>query len=171
MRLFLIGYMCSGKTTLGKYLAKQLNMDFIDLDEFIEQKENLTITDIFNERGEKLFRQLEHNYLKELSMYDNVIIATGGGTPCCNNNMDIINSQGISVYLYTSEDVLIDRLLVMGENRPLVRGKSRDELNKFVNSHIKDREPYYQQAKVIVNGDVWDIENIAERILKQIDSI
>jgi len=171
MRLFLIGYMCSGKTTLGKYLAKQLNMDFIDLDEFIEQKENLTITDIFNERGEKLFRQLEHNYLKELSMYDNVIIATGGGTPCCNNNMDIINSQGISVYLYTSEDVLIDRLLVMGENRPLVRGKSRDELNKFVTFHIKDREPYYQQAKVIVNGDVWDIENIAERILKQIDSI
>jgi len=163
--------MCSGKTTLGKYLAKQLNMDFIDLDEFIEQEENLTITDIFNERGENLFRQLEHNYLKELTLLDNVIIATGGGTPCCNNNMEIINSQGISVYLYTSEEVLVDRLFVMGENRPLVKGKTRSELNKFVISHLKDREPYYQKAKVIVNGDVWDIENIAERVLKQIDSM
>jgi len=109
--------------------------------------------------------------LKELTLLDNVIIATGGGTPCCNNNMEIINSQGISVYLYTSEEVLVDRLFVMGENRPLVKGKTRSELNKFVISHLKDREPYYQKAKVIVNGDVWDIENIAERVLKQIDSM
>lgn len=171
MRLFLIGYMCSGKTTLGRYLANKLNMQFIDLDEYIEEKENLEVSQIFEKRGENIFRQLEHLYLKEISEQDNIIVATGGGAPCCNNNMKIINTQGISVYLYTSHEVLIERLLELGEKRPLVKGKTREELNKFVVTHLKSREPYYQEASIMVNVDIWNIEEIATKVLNQLEHL
>jgi shikimate kinase len=160
--------MCSGKTTLGKYLAKRMNLRFIDVDEYIEEKENLTIVQIFEERGENIFRQLEHDYLKEISLLDNIIVATGGGTSCFNDNMSLMNNTGISVYIKTSIDVLVDRLLVMGENRPLVRGKSREELNRFVIPHFAAREIFYLSSSIMVNGDSWDEVRIGSEIIRQI---
>jgi shikimate kinase len=165
VRIFLVGYMCSGKTTLGKYLAKEMNLHFIDLDEYIEEKESQTIAQIFEVNGEYIFRELEHNYLKELSLLDDVIIATGGGAPCFSNNMKLINDTGISVYLKTSISVLIDRLLVMGDNRPLVRGQSREELNKFVIPHFKDRESFYEEAKIKIICDDWDEKKLSSQLV------
>lgn len=162
--------MCSGKTSLGKYLAKKMKLKFIDLDEYIEEKENLSIAQIFEERGEGVFRDMEHNYLKDLSNLDDVVIATGGGSPCFRNNMRLINEVGISVYLKTSVAVLIDRLLIMGDSRPLVKGKSREELNKFIIPHLRDRESFYLSSNIILDGDNWDEERIANELIKELNT-
>lgn len=171
MRLFIVGYMCSGKTTLGKFLADRLSCTFIDLDEYVENQEKMSVTDIFITRGEDAFRQLEHNYLKDLCLIDNVIIATGGGTPCYNDNMTLINTCGTSVYLETSVNVLIDRLLLMGHTRPIVAGKTREELDEFVSTHLKERESFYQRSNIKLNGDVWDVERITNELLMRLREI
>jgi len=171
MRLFLVGYMCSGKTTLGKYLANKLSYAFVDLDEYIEESENMSVSDIFKEAGESTFRKIENKYLRDLCLMDNIVIATGGGTPCNNNNMSLINSSGVSVYIQTSPVVLIDRLLVMGKNRPIVAGKNLAELDEFVRSHLKGRERFYQKANISINGDVWDIEKIAKELIQKLETI
>ncbi len=169
MRIFLVGYMCSGKTTLGKYIAEKLNLSFIDLDEYIVEKENQSIGEIFESRGEEEFRVLEHNYLKELSSLDNIIIATGGGTPCFSNNMSLINNAGISIYLKTSIPVLIDRLLLMGDSRPLVKGKTRDELNEFVIPHFSSRELFYEKAKIKIICDDWNLKSLFSEFISELD--
>jgi len=170
MRLFLVGYMCSGKTTLGKYLANKLSYAFVDLDEYIEESENMSVSDIFKEAGESTFRKIENKYLRDLCLMDNIVIATGGGTPCNNNNMSLINSSGVSVYIQTSPVVLIDRLLVMGKNRPIVAGKNLAELDEFVRNHLKGREPFYQKANIRINGDVWDVERIARELIQNLET-
>ncbi|MBN2683243.1 MAG: shikimate kinase [Bacteroidales bacterium] len=149
MKIFLIGFMGSGKTTTGKKLAKILNFDFYDLDQMIEQDENKTIDSIFEEDGEEKFRWLERNALKKsIITLSNSIISTGGGTPCFVNNMDLMNKSGITVYLELDEKSILNRLLFAKESRPLIKKLSEDELRIFISEQLSIRKPFYQRSKI-----------------------
>lgn len=152
MRIFLTGYMASGKTTLGKAFAKACNLSFIDLDWYIEERMHLSVRDIFASRGEGGFRQLERNMLHEVSEFENVVVACGGGTPCFFDNMEIMNSRGITVFLDASQDVLFRRLKQAAANRPLVAGKSDDELRQTIAEGLERRMPFYSKAVIKLDG-------------------
>lgn len=164
MVIFLIGYMASGKTTLGIELAKSLSLPFIDLDEYIESKEGKTVSEIFAENGEFYFRKLEHDCLEEVSCTLNAVVSTGGGLPCFNDNMHLINNSGISIYLEANIEVLVDRLLIMGETRPLVKGKSREELFDFVSGHLNARKKWYEMANLRIDVNDFDANRLVEEV-------
>lgn len=144
--IFLVGYMGVGKTTIGKKLANRLMLEFVDLDGFISKKEGVNITDLINQNGESYFRNLEKKYLRELVTQDNLLISTGGGTPCFFDNMEVICRNGTSIYLRMDEKSVVNRLINHTESRPLIAGKNREELALFVSEHLKDRIPFYQKA-------------------------
>ena len=152
MRIFLTGYMASGKTTLGKAFAKACNLSFIDLDWYIEERMHSSVRDIFASRGEEGFRQLERNMLLEVSDFEDVVVACGGGTPCFFDNMEVMNNRGITVFLDTSQDVLFRRLKQAAANRPLVAGKSDGELRQTIAEGLEKRLPYYSQASIRLDG-------------------
>lgn len=147
-RIFLIGFMGSGKTTLGKALAQKLGVDFIDLDLYIETRYHKTVREIFAESGEERFRQIEKSLLHEVADFENVIIAAGGGTPCFFDNIDYMNGHGTCVYLKASVEELCKRLAGGRESRPLLRGKSDEELRLFIDQSIARRETYYTRASL-----------------------
>lgn len=151
MRIFLIGYMGVGKTTLGKKLANRLNLNFIDLDNYIEKKHKASISFIFNLVGDEGFRLIEHRSLSEVIKFDNCIISTGGGTPCYNNNLDLIVDAGTSIYLKMPVGDLVHRLKKSKRNRPLISSLKEIELNNFVEKQLYEREFFYKQANLIVN--------------------
>ena len=131
-RLFLIGYMAAGKTTLGRWAARRLGYDFIDLDHYIESRYMKSVSDLFAERGEEGFREIERRMLHEVGEFDRVLISTGGGTPCFFDNMDYMLSQGLTVYLEASVPVLCRRLKCSHTKRPLVDSKTEEELATFI---------------------------------------
>lgn len=145
-RILLIGFMAAGKTTLGKALARDLGLQFIDLDHYIENRYHSTISQLFAERGEEGFRQIERNMLHEVTEFEDVIIATGGGTPCFYDNMEYMNSMGVTVFLQASVDVIFTRLTIARVQRPLVKGKSADELRQYITAMLEQRNPYYTRA-------------------------
>ena len=124
IRIFLTGYMGAGKTTLGKAFARELNVPFIDLDWYIEERFHKSIRELFVERGEASFRELERNMLHEVSEFEDVIISTGGGTPCFFDNMDYMNGHGQTVFLDVHLDILFNRLRVATHQRPILQGKT-----------------------------------------------
>jgi shikimate kinase len=146
IRIFLIGYMGAGKTTLGKLLAKDLGVEFIDLDWYIEARFHKTVSEIFAERGEAGFREMERNMLHEVGAFDNVIISAGGGTPCFFDNMDFMNANGQTVFLDASIDILFSRLRVAKQQRPILRDKSDEELKAFIGKALDGRMPFYSKA-------------------------
>ncbi|MDU1891431.1 MAG: shikimate kinase [Dysgonomonas sp.] len=148
-RIFLIGYMGAGKTTAGRELAKTLNLEFVDLDHFIQARYQKTVSQLFQDSGEEEFRSIEKNILKEVGEFENVIISTGGGTPCFFDNMEYMNSVGTTVYLKASPKALSERLNTCKEKRPLIKDKNEEELFRFVTESLLKREPFYSQAKVI----------------------
>jgi len=152
-RIFLIGYMGSGKTTLGKSLALELGLSFVDLDWYIEQSLYKTVGDIFKERGEEGFRLLEKQMLHEVAEFENVVISTGGGTPCFFDNMQYMNSMGITVFLNVSHEVLFRRLKVARQSRPLLHNKTDEELLEFIKGGVEGRMCHYSQAKYTLNAD------------------
>ncbi|MDD2930444.1 MAG: shikimate kinase [Fermentimonas sp.] len=152
-RIFIIGYMGSGKTTVGKKLAKSLSLSFIDLDAFIESKYRKTIAEIFAEKGEDGFRKIESKALSEVALIEDVVISTGGGAPCFYNNMELMNKTGTTVYIQAEPGELAARLLASKTERPLVSSKSKDELIPFITKHLADRERYYRNAKIIYHTD------------------
>lgn len=152
IRIFLTGYMGAGKTTLGKALAHDLNIPFIDLDWYIEERYHQSISQLFKERGEDGFRQLERDMLHEAGEFENVIISTGGGTPCFFDNMEYMNRQGQTVFLDVSTDVLFRRLRVATQQRPILRGKTDDELRLFIREALDKRMPSYSQARYRFDG-------------------
>lgn len=162
--VFLIGYMGSGKTTLGRALSKEMECDFIDLDNFIEGRFRKTVKDIFAEKGEEGFRKIEHNLLKEVAEFQDVIIACGGGTPCHFNNMEIMNTNGMAIYLTTPTSVLLARLSLPQHKakRPIIANKTNEELKSFIERNIKERDPLYSKAKM--KFDATRIETAAETI-------
>lgn len=149
MKIFLVGFMGSGKSYIGKRLADSLCLAFQDLDSIIEKNEGLTIAQIFDGYGEHIFRGMETNTLQALSDLKNTVIATGGGTPCFNDNMTWMNENGITIYLKTHEDVLFNRLKNNLDERPLLEGKSELELKQYLQDKIKERNLFYEQAQIV----------------------
>lgn len=161
MKIFVTGYMASGKTTFGKALAEKLNVPFIDLDQYIESKAEATIAEIFEDRGESGFREIERDMLREaVAEAENMVLACGGGTPCFHDNMEFLNSNGITVFLETSTPVLIARLQEQNATRPLVAGKSNDEIEEKVLYQLRERLPFYMESKLKWSGD--DLNSEAE---------
>ena len=150
-KLFLIGYMGTGKTTLGKLLAEKLNWTFIDIDWFIENRYRQTIPVIFEEKGEAGFREMERRALHEISGFENVVVSTGGGLPCFFDNMDLMNQVGITIYLKASANDLLVRLNSGKKKRPLIKGKKPEELREFIEMNLKQREQFYSQAKFSID--------------------
>jgi shikimate kinase len=159
-RIYLIGYMGSGKTGVGKKLSKHAGYDFIDLDEYIESKYGKSIPDIFSGEGEARFRELERKYLHEVSALNKVVISAGGGTPCFFDNMDFMNRTGLTVYLRMTSSALARRLENARTHRPLLQGLEGEELKSFIRSSLEKREPFYRQASVTVKGENISIAEV-----------
>ena len=148
MRVFLIGYMGVGKTTIGKKLAKRLGLKFIDLDDYITSNEYASIDQVMENIGEDYFRNIERHYLLEVIQMEDVLISTGGGTPCFFDHMTLINENGVSVYLKMDEKSLAKRLINGMNSRPLLKGKNPDDLEGFIKDHLNGRKPFYEQAQI-----------------------
>lgn len=166
-RIFLTGYMGAGKTTLGKAYAQAMSLDFIDLDWYIEGRFHKTVREIFSERGEEGFRQLEQRMLHEVAEFENVIISTGGGTPCFFDNMDYMNASGITVFLNVSTDVLFRRLKAGKQKRPLLANKTDEELKSSIVEALQARMPFYLKAQHIFQADeLEDRRQIQAAVIK-----
>ncbi len=160
-RIFLIGYMGAGKTTLGKAFSKELNLSFVDQDWYIEERFHKTVQEIFSERGEQGFRELERQMLHEIAEFEDVIISTGGGTPCFFDNMDFMNQQGDTVFLNVNPEILFHRLKVSTHSRPILRGKKDEELKTFIIEGLENRKPFYTKASYIFDaGELEDTHQI-----------
>ena len=155
-RIILVGYMGSGKTTVGKALSKETGMMFYDLDWYIESRMRKSVSQIFAEKGEDGFRKIEYNMLHEVAEFEDVIISCGGGTPCFFDNMDYLNQQGDVVYLKATPETLYKHLLMAKIERPLLKGKSADELIAYITEHLKERAPFYEKARHILDVNVLD---------------
>jgi shikimate kinase len=142
----IIGFMGSGKTTIGKQLANKLKYNFIDLDEFIEKNLDMSILSIFSNKGESYFRDIETSYLKKALELKDSVISLGGGTPCFNNNMDIIKRHSKSIFIDLPVKMLADRLKNAKLKRPLINNKSDIELIDFIDTLRSERLSYYNQA-------------------------
>ncbi len=152
MKIFLIGFMGSGKTTLGRKLAARMNYEFIDLDHKLEQQVELSIAEYFSFFGEDSFRKLEKEVLRKTAYPENVVISTGGGLPCFFDNMDWMKANGKVVYLSLSPKTLADRLEAGKEERPLLQDKHGEALVAFIEKKLEEREPFYSQANIIADG-------------------
>ncbi len=162
MRYFIIGYKSSGKTTIGKKLAGLLQMDFIDLDEMIEKRTGRTVPDIYSRDGEDEFRKMEWKALNEVVKSDGIVVSTGGGAPCHCDNMAIMEKHGEIIYIKLDDDLLVSRLVKATTDRPIVRNKSREELQHYVKDLRNRCEHYYLQAKYVLDGKNPDIKKFAE---------
>lgn len=167
-RIIIIGYMGSGKTTVGHALSQELGLPFYDLDWYIETRMHRTVKQIFDEKGEDGFRKIEHNLLHEVAEFEDVIISCGGGTPCFFDNIDYINRQGETVYLKCTTDVLYKHLKMGKTVRPLLLNKTPDEVKTFIEAQLKQREPFYAKAKHIVDVSLMDNK---EKIKTTVDAI
>ena len=167
-RIIIIGYMGSGKTTVGHALSQELGLPFYDLDWYIETRMHRTVKQIFDEKGEEGFRKIEHNLPHEVAEFEDVIISCGGGTPCFFDNIDYINRQGETVYLKCTTDVLYKHLKMGKTVRPLLLNKTPDEVKTFIEAQLKQREPFYAKAKHIVDVSLMDNK---ERIKTTVDAI
>jgi shikimate kinase len=150
MKVFLVGFMGSGKSYRGQELALALGFDFVDTDTVIENLEGASVSSIFSQKGETYFRELEAKTLRNIAKWDNIVVATGGGMPCFHDNMTFMNQNGLTIYLETPTDLLLQRLIPEVENRPLLHGKSEPELRDFIEEKIKERAVFYALAKVTV---------------------
>lgn len=156
--LFIIGYMACGKTTFGNALAKATGRSFIDLDFYIEQRFRKTINRIFKEEGEESFRKKESAMLRETGEFENVVIACGGGTPCFNDNMDYMLSAGTVVFLEASVARITERLIINSSRRPLMAGKTPEEIKTAVEEGLRQRMSHYSRAHIRFSG-----ENLEDR--------
>lgn len=149
-RIFLVGYMGAGKTKLGQAIAKELRLSFVDLDQYIEERRFKPIAAIFSELGEEGFRKIEQSCLYEAAQFENVLIATGGGTACFEDNIDYMNSQGDTVYIQLSAEDLFKRLNRKKQNRPLLSKVNNEDLQTRIAEMLNHRESFYKQAKYIL---------------------
>ncbi|MBL6950731.1 MAG: shikimate kinase [Bacteroidales bacterium] len=165
MRIYLIGYMASGKSWLGKELAAEMDYEFIDLDESFETRYRISILEFFEKYGENLFRNLEQDILRETSTMDQVIISTGGGAPCHSDSMDFVLASGISIYLRMSISELVERISKIKKKRPLLKNVLPGEMEEFVRDQLSEREKYYLKANYIFEGPDYTVKEIL-RVLR-----
>ena len=163
-KIFLLGFMGCGKTTFGKKLAKHIGWDYIDLDNYIEEKEGKSIPTIFKENGETYFRTLETKFLKELTSLHSCVISCGGGTPCFNDNMNEILEKGASVYMKLSAHILNERLKLEKSKRPLIAEMSNTKMFEFIQKKLKERVKYYERAKFTFDAQLESEETFINRI-------
>ncbi|MBD5210570.1 MAG: shikimate kinase [Barnesiella sp.] len=156
--IFLIGYMGSGKTTLGRGVEARAHKTFIDLDEYIEEQTGMTVKEIFAQKGEEGFRLIERDYLRKLALTEDTLIACGGGTPCFFNNIDIMNRRGVTVWLDASVDRLHERLSQARSKRPLIANLDDEQLRAFIIDSLSKRNPYYSRAAHRFDADLLDNE-------------
>lgn len=163
MIIFLIGYMGSGKSTVGKKLSNAVGVEFLDIDTLFEKQENMSISEYFNLYGEEEFRKKESKLLRSFDINRAMIISTGGGTPCYFNNIKWMNDNGHTIYLKMPPKALYSRLIHSRQTRPLL--DHRPDPENFITKHLQERERYYLQSKEIVNGLSIDISALAKRVL------
>lgn len=161
--IFLIGYMGSGKSTLGKGLAARCDVRFIDLDDYIEERSGKTIKEIFATEGEAAFRDMERRMLLEVSGIDNALVACGGGTPCFGDNMELMNEHGVTVLLRTSHARLLERLKRGRHKRPLIANLNDEELDRFIAEQLAKRMPHYSKAAEVFDSTLLEDENQIEQ--------
>jgi shikimate kinase len=166
MKIIFLGYMASGKSTIGKEISKKLDMNFIDLDAYISEQEKQSISEIFKIKGEIYFRRIENLYLKQLLNYENdFVLSLGGGTPCYANNMELIqSSKAKSVYIKASIPTLVARLIEEKSARPLVANLENDKMTEFVAKHLFERGFFYEQASIILNTENKTIQEVISEI-------
>ncbi len=148
-----MGFMGAGKTTLGKALARDLGVSFVDLDQYIEARFMKSVSQIFALKGEQGFREIESRMLREVGEFDDVVVSCGGSTPLIGDNMDFMLQHGQTVYLKCDNETLLNRLKVARAQRPLIASKTDQELAQFIESETKRREPGYLKAEYVCPGD------------------
>lgn len=168
--IFLLGMPSSGKSTLGRTLAREIGYEFVDMDKRIEIRELLTIAEIFNLKGEAYFRTVESELLRSLPQNTGLVVSTGGGVPCFHDNMAYIKENGVSIFLDVPPKILADRILHTRKNdRPLLSTEKPDELLNTLEKKIANRRSYYEQADVTIAGET-DVQNLLE-ILRHLQAI
>ncbi len=163
--IYIVGYMASGKTTFGKRLAEDMCLDFIDTDNYIEGREGKSVTEIFKKNGEDYFREQERNVLSILSTVKDTVIATGGGMPCHSDNMNFLNSVGITVFLNTPINEILNRLREGSETRPLIKELDNKIIPYFIKEHYNKRLPVYMKANYIISSEN-DYGKLKEHLLQ-----
>jgi shikimate kinase len=167
MKIILLGYMGSGKTTIGIQLARKLFLNFTDLDDFIEEKEQQSIKEIFKQKGEIYFRKIEHKYLKQfINENESYVLSLGGGTPCYAGNLDLIlkDKKSSSFYLRGSIPTLFKRLSENKFKRPLISDLSDDQLTEYIAKHLFERSLFYDKATHKISIDNKEIQEIVTEI-------
>lgn len=152
MRIYLIGYMGSGKSSVGKKLAHRMNYAFLDLDEYLENDQKKSVSELFAEKGEAAFRMLERMALHHTFSLENCIISTGGGTPVYFDNIDLMKKHGLCIYLKASIDVVLNRLQHHLDTRPLLAKLSKEELAEFIQNQLIERSPFYEKATIHIDA-------------------
>jgi len=163
MKIYLIGFMGCGKSTVGKRLAARCGFSFADTDQLFEIKHNMSIENYFKQYGEESFREEETAVLEETFLLENTVIATGGGMPCYCDNIDIMLSHGICIYLEMSAKALFNRLKNSKLERPLLQS---DNLLETIQNLLSQREPYYQKANIIISGLNVEVDKLYEKVVK-----
>jgi shikimate kinase len=156
--------MGSGKTTVGRKLSGHMGISFLDMDTEIEKEQGMTINQVFDTKGEEFFRVLEREQLFKLFEMDNLVVSTGGGVPCFNDNLDLINENGVSVYLKLTPELLASRLRFSGKTRPLINNIPEGDLLNFVYQQLEEREKWYNKATLVYNAMNMNISELAEKI-------
>ncbi len=155
--VYIIGFMGSGKTTTGRKLASRMGWNFIDLDKQIEKYTRMTIPELFSEYGEAHFRDIEAELLRMHESDTNIVISTGGGAPCHDNNMDYMKRTGLTIYLKLSPAQLKARLDNSKGERPLIKGLEADNLLEFIDNKLTEREKWYSRAEIVIEGTDFSI--------------
>ena len=169
-RIYLVGYMGAGKSTVARRLAQRMGWEVADTDDMFEEKYKVSIQDFFQKYDEALYRRLESEVLRSTENMENVVVSTGGGTPYYNNNMEWMNQHGLTVFLKISPQAAVNRLLHAKRKRPLAYGKSEAELSEFVQRHYGERLPIYEQARITVKAEDLDLENLMKLIADEGDN-
>lgn len=170
-RIYIIGFMGSGKTTTGKKLAASLQWAFVDLDRKIEESSGKTISEIFSESGEEYFRKIENDQLQKLDIEEDTVISVGGGTPCFSDNMHFMNKTGIVVYLRMTPGQLESRLSPEPDRRPLLSDINENDRYRYISEKLSEREIYYNMAAVIedaINLNIGDLTDKLKTLMRDL---
>jgi shikimate kinase len=171
IRIFLVGYMGAGKTTLGKALARRMHLSYIDTDQFIENRYHKKVCDLFASGGEAHFRKIEYHTLCEVSEIENVVISTGGGLPCFQDSMVIMNRAGTTVYLDVPAEELATRLKASKTVRPVLQNRSGSELVDFIKESLEERRPFYEQAGICFDAEQMDTEYDVKTLVEKLEAL
>ena len=170
MRIYLVGYMSAGKSTTAKRLANRLGLEAYDTDRMFEERYRISVNDFFQKYDEPLYRKLETQILHDTLAFDNAVIATGGGTPCFNDNMQWMLDHGLTVYLRLDEAGIMKRMAASRNIRPAIASLSQDERARFVHEQLQKREPYYNSAHLVFDAANPDLAAISGKIAGWISS-